>query len=370
MIAFLILGWLLGVLGVVGTWLPLLPYDDYWIRGFDYPRVQLVVVLLIAGSLLSFYGLQQTMSTSSWILLGACLASLGLQAVRIFPYTPIAPNQVVAADVNQLDEQGQLKLIISNVLQSNERYDLLTALINSEQPHLVLTLESNATWEKELLSAFAKTYPHTVKVPLENRYGMHLFSKYPLRNSEVMHLIEDDIPSIYTQVQLPIGDWINLYCVHPTPPSPTEESTSTARDAELALVGELVTERSNRNTIVAGDLNDVAWSHSTRLFQRLSGLLDPRRGRGFFPSFHADYWFARWPLDHVFHSDEFQLIKMGLGPHVGSDHFPIVITLQHLPHHDDEMEADELEDGDLEEANETIETAKRGEVDGLLIDEK
>jgi len=185
-----------------------------------------------------------------------------------------------------------------------------------------------------------------------------------------MHLISDSIPSIYTQVQLRSGDWINLYCVHPTPPSPTEEEASTGRDAELALVGELVEDNGAHKTIVAGDLNDVAWSHSTRLFQRLSGLLDPRQGRGLYPSFHADYWFARWPLDHVFHSDEFQLVSMGLGPNIGSDHFPISVKLQFLPQDSEEMDTPQADGQDRQEADETIETAKKGEVDGLLVGEK
>ena len=83
--------------------------------------------------------------------------------------------------------------------------------------------------------------------------------------------------------------------------------------------------------IVAGDLNDVAWSHTTRLFSRVSGLLDPRVGRGPIPTFPANFPLLRFPLDHVFLSSEFRLIHFGRGPDIGSDHFPVVIKVSFEP---------------------------------------
>jgi hypothetical protein len=50
-----------------------------------------------------------------------------------------------------------------------------------------------------------------------------------------------------------------------------------------------------------------------------------------FNSFHADYWLLRWPLDHVFVSSDFRLRDMQRLPAFGSDHFPILIRLDHHP---------------------------------------
>ncbi|MEO7935915.1 MAG: endonuclease/exonuclease/phosphatase family protein, partial [Dokdonella sp.] len=76
---------------------------------------------------------------------------------------------------------------------------------------------------------------------------------------------------------------------------------------------------------------DVAWSSTTRLFRKLSGLLDPRVGRGMFNTFHADWWFMRWPLDHLFLSSHFTLKQLRRLPSIGSDHFPLLTVLQFTP---------------------------------------
>lgn len=151
--------------------------------------------------------------------------------------------------------------------------------IKRVNPNVVLLLEINGEWAKEMVS-LKEHFPYEVEVPLENKYGMLLYSKLELKNTEIHFLVEDDIPSIHTEVLLPNGQAVQLFAVHPTPPVPNENPTSKERDKELLLVADLA-KKSKLPVIVMGDLNDVAWSYTTELFLKMSGLLDPRKGRGF-----------------------------------------------------------------------------------------
>ena len=108
---------------------------------------------------------------------------------------------------------------------------------------------------------------------------------------------------------------------------------------------------------MTGDLNDVAWSRTTRLFMKVSGLLDPRRGRGMYNTFHASYPFLRWPLDHVFHSKHFTLIDLHRLEFMGSDHFPIMVELALTPQEGNDQESLEIDEEDIEEAQEKMDTA-------------
>jgi len=129
---------------------------------------------------------------------------------------------------------------------------------------------------------------------------------------------------VRTKVTLRAGGAVRLYVVHPEPPVVNHDTKG--RDSEIAQIG-LEAAEDDLPVIVTGDLNDVAWSTTTRRFQRLSALLDPRVGRGFFNTFHAFHWWARWPLDHLFHTPHFRFLGMARLDKIGSDHFPMLFTL-------------------------------------------
>jgi len=80
---------------------------------------------------------------------------------------------------------------------------------------------------------------------------------------------------------------------------PNPGTRSYERDAELLVVGRHIRRR-GQPAIVAGDMNDVGWSRTSRLFQRYSGLLDPRRGRGLYNTYSTYIPLFRYPLDHSF----------------------------------------------------------------------
>jgi endonuclease/exonuclease/phosphatase (EEP) superfamily protein YafD len=342
----------LGCLVLLITLAPWLKIRHWTIRSFDFPLLQIAIVATVLALAQLAFGPSVWWH---WTGMAASVIAAGIQWARIYPWTPLARCTVVetASDA----PERQLTLLVSNVLTPNRQADKLIALVRQHQPDMLLTLESDQWWGDQLDAAIGEMMPQAVRIPLDNLYGMHLYSRVPLEDIEVKWLIQDDIPSIHTWVRLPNGDRVRFHALHPRPPAPSESDESLWRDAELLLVGEAIAKK-KLPTIVAGDLNDVAWSPTTKLFCKISGMLDLRRGRGQYSTFHAKYPMLRWPLDHVFVTEDFTLVHMQRLPEVGSDHFPILVTLSHDPSRADENEPEKADGEEREDAEETIEEAQ------------
>ena len=332
------------------TLLPLSRNQRWWVRVWDFPRLQMAVLsvtfLIIELCLLPNGGL-----LAGFIVILA-LGCTVYQSWWIFPYTGLAKKQVKKTPDS---ENSRIKIINCNVLMTNRKTARLLEILQQQDPDLIVLLETDLWWEQQMSSLDAR-YPHTLKCPLDNLYGMHVYSKFPMIKPKIQYLVAKGIPSMHFRLELAGGEQVVMHCLHPMPPSPTEDDESTNRDGELIAVGHTAA-KAKYPTIVTGDLNDVAWSRTTRLFMKISGLLDPRRGRGMFNTFHASFPFLRWPLDHVFHSKDFTLVDLKRLDAMGSDHFPIMVELALNPQEGSTQERLEIEEGDVEEASEKMENA-------------
>lgn len=309
----------------VATLLPISRSDWWWVRIFDFPRLQITLVLLAAA--IAYAAFISKYVVLDNLFLGFLAACLIYQGFMMYPYTPFAAHQVELS--SKPDNKATVSILFANVLMDNRNSAELIRIIEAADPDIILTVETDDWW-REQLKGFEQSHPFTVIQPQDDTYGMIFYSRLELLDGEVKFLVEDNVPSIHGRVRLASGDEVEIRCLHPPPPFPTEDERSTERDAELLIVGKEI-KRLDRPAVVFGDLNDVAWSRTNYLFQDISGLLDPRIGRGFYNTFHADYPFMRFPLDHCFHSSHFRLIDFRRLDYFGSDHFPVYINLSFEP---------------------------------------
>jgi endonuclease/exonuclease/phosphatase (EEP) superfamily protein YafD len=354
---FELLRWTLGLTGawlISGTLINFSSHPHWYIRGWDFPRVLIAALALVIAA---GWALTCHWQWWDWVFLAVLAGVVGVQAWNIYPYTPLAREQVLPTERPE-GSRATIRLVASNVLMENRQFDRWREVIRAADPDVILAVEVDDAWMERAVGPLIAEWPHVVAEPRGNHYGMVLLSRLELVKPEVQHKVQKDIPSIQCRVRLESGDLINLHCLHPRPPEPLDDQDSAPRDAELVTVGRSIgDDPADPPTIVTGDLNDVAWSHTTRLFLRLSGLLDPRVGRGFFNSYNANNPLFRFPLDHFFHSDDFRLIELRRLDFVGSDHFPMYLALSYEPDRQHEQPEPEEDAADREQAEEMVERA-------------
>ncbi len=327
--------------------LPMLRSDRWWIRALDFPRLQLLALYLVAAPLVLWGGRG---SRAARLAAGSLGAAAAYQLTWIYPYVPGSRVEVHGASRHH--PERSIRLLVANVRRGNREVGRLLERVAAAEPDLVVLDEPDEWWIGRL-HVLEETFPHAVTCPLDNAYGMALYSKLPIDEARVRFLVEPDVPSIHARVRLRSGEAIRLISLHPRPPRPGTDSGE--RDAELVLVGRQAA-GAPEPTIVCGDMNDVAWSPTSRLFQKVSGLLDPRRGRGLYATFHAETppW-LRYPLDHLFHSGHFRLAAMQTLGYIGSDHLPLLVELVHDPDAAVEQPGPRAGPRDLERAREELE---------------
>lgn len=357
---------LLALALICATAITLLPSNAWWIRLFDFPRIQ--IAALIGLTLAGYWALRLWHGLCRWEYVLATLLGIALvwQLIAIAPYTAFYPQEM--SDSREQDHSNRIALMFYNVFADNQDVQALRELIRDTDPDLILLSEPTQWWLDQL-EGLEDDYPYMLKQPQENTYGMLLYSRLELVNPQIRFLLEPEVPSVRSQVRLRSGTLVTFYGLHPRPPGlipPDAEEAgadddrldSDKRDAELLLVAKEVKKLGNAPIIVAGDLNDVAWSYTTHLFQRTGGLLDPRVGRGLFNTFDSSSRLLRYPLDHSFASGHFRLAELRRLPDIGSDHFPLFVVYDYHPGAFVASQEPQPDAGDEQQVEQAIEAGK------------
>lgn len=127
---------------IVATLLPLAKLNDWWIRIFDFPRLQIAVIstLVLVLTLL----VRQDPGSVQNLWLTALTATTLYQAFRMYPCTPLHGKQV--QDSRRTNPDSTLSMLCANVLMSNRNAAGLRRLIEENDLDLIFTAETDAWW--------------------------------------------------------------------------------------------------------------------------------------------------------------------------------------------------------------------------------
>lgn len=246
--------------------------------------------------------------------LGALLVVSALNAWSVFSWHA-NPAQATPADTS-------IKIVHANVLSSNGRYGALIEFIKTEQPDVVFLQEVSPEWEagtRELLS----DWPYAYVESRQGNFGIAAYSKRPF--DSIQHV--DSPPLGYPTIiaKLKVGqDHVNLISTHPT--IPLGATLARARNLQIDSIAGIARSLAGP-TVVSGDFNSTIWDWRLSDFENASGLKNARRGFGVLPTWPARAPGLRIPIDHVFVSDDMQVVNLETGPNIGSDHLPLVVTI-------------------------------------------
>lgn len=314
------LAWLLlavSTLLVGATLLPLSGSHAWWVRMWDFPRIQLALAQAVAAGLALLLP-----SPWSWALAGALLLCLLDHLYRIRPFTPLARREMRFAPPS--DDGAQVTLLSANVLMENERFDLVAKLIEDVDPDVLLLMETDQRWVDALGPALSR-YPTVLTDARPDHYGLIFATRLQAVEARIEHLTADDTPSVFADLLTPSGRPFHFVGLHPQPPVPGVATAE--RDAQLLYAARFA-RRTDVALVTMGDFNDAAWSPTARLFKHYGRYLDPRMGRGLYASFHATSVLVRCAIDQFYVTEEVAVVDFRLGGRTGSDHLPVIARIR------------------------------------------
>jgi endonuclease/exonuclease/phosphatase (EEP) superfamily protein YafD len=203
-----------------------------------------------------------------------------------------------------------------------KRYKALTDLIRAEDPDLLFIQEVTRPWEKQL-EKIRNEYPHGVIRGAEDAGGIASLSRWPLLRADDAGIGDYNGPCL--EIRLNIGNRL-VHIINTHTPPPMGKLNSQMRNKHFEVIADRLRDLPAPKILI-GDLNATMWSpYFKRLVER-TGLVNAREGFGVLPTWPTHLPVMKIPIDHCLVSRDIRVVGVRTGPHIGSDHLPLVIDL-------------------------------------------
>ncbi len=225
-------------------------------------------------------------------------------------------------------EPGAIKILSWNMLLVNRNYEDALALVQREQPDILLLIELSPLASKQL-EPLRAMYPYSHCLPAWEGCGIGMMSRIPHTDFRTLYLANHWMPAIELQVERTDGKGtLSLLGVHTVSPHLEDERRTNFRNQQLNDLGRWATDQPG-GAMIIGDLNVTPWSPPFWRLLQEGRLSDSSWYRGYFSSWPTILQRVGIPIDHALVNEKIKVLdRRNIYGRSNSDHFPIVITIQ------------------------------------------
>jgi len=244
--------------------------------------------------------------------------------IAIVNSVPVVP-WYMGTSMTTANIESRFTVLLANVQSENDDHQSLATLVENEQPDIVFLQEIHEGWAGTL-TVLAEDYPYSRIVPRNDNFGIAVMSRRPIDSVDVMDSPPLGLPTLVARITIQDSQ-LTFVSTHPM--NPIGKMAYDARNEQLADISRHVSALAGP-VVLIGDLNTSMWASHYRKLEADTRLRNARVGFGIFPSWPTFLPFAMIPIDHCLVSDAIGVVDFRRGPDIGSDHLPLVVTLELL----------------------------------------
>jgi endonuclease/exonuclease/phosphatase (EEP) superfamily protein YafD len=250
------------------------------------------------------------------------MATLALVNAAVV-FLPAAGNGTgIVASTARETAGPERRFLLFNLNANNGKLPAVQSFIRANDPDIVVLLEltpeiSNSLALKDM------GYQFVLERPQDDNFGIGIYSKYNFTESDVVMFGRNTMPSLAVTVDFD-GTLTRVIGGHPLPPMGPRHTAS--RDRYLQAMAAWVARDARLPVVVMMDMNTTPWSPAFTDFMDVSGLRDSRKGFGLQTTWPDWMPLLRIPIDHIFVSHHIDVRERMVGPSLGSDHRPVLMS--------------------------------------------